>query len=645
MAAADSVEMRRAMRRTFFTLWIAVAAAAMAQEPAPAPEIVDVTLWKEVVEGKTPFSCPHCDLQGQDFSGLKLLNANFVGANLAGAKFNNAILDGSDFAGANLTGAHFDGVQCNGCDLSVTELDAVTANGGVFKGADVQFAHMGASLLHAGVFAAADAGPDLTAAAPNEPWVCGTYKPDGGIHMYVAASGTDSGGCGDSMTTPCATVQQGIVRCASKPACDVLVGWGEYKLSGPVRLAMTINVYGGCVAASRARPDYVSLLVAPPGQPAVKSESLGPKTIQGFELLGYDHPGSNGEASVAMQVVGSATVVNCRIVAGSGAKGKRGDDGGNGNNGGGGDGANGGKNDRCNQGFGGNGGRGKGVSVTVSGLKITCTPNCSPNGCDGLSGGYGNAGGGGGGGVGSSNCAECPITSGGGGGGGVTGNNAACADGGTASPSLIGSFSNSVFVPAVANGGNTGQVGGGGGGGGGGGFFGGWCFFVYTQRAGGAGGGGGAGGCGGSGGGGGQMGGASIGIVVIGGPLSIKNSRVVGGRGGQGGDGGTGGKGGSPGGGAGGAGGEKGAGTGGPGGRGGAGGAGGGGAGGNGGPSIGIALVSGANVDESDVAYLNGVSGIPGTHGNGGLPVIDGACKAKDGADGVKGTVAWKQKY
>ncbi|MFP5247083.1 MAG: pentapeptide repeat-containing protein, partial [Thermoanaerobaculia bacterium] len=560
-------------------------------------------------------------------------------ADLRDANLSGTTLADAELTGADLRGAKLDGMSCARCDLSGAQLDRKTLQAAKLESADLQNANIFPALLS-----------DTTEVSTNEPWTCG-YSDLSRVtkRMHVSTKGRDTDDCGATPTGACLTIAKGIAQCKKAPAgCAVLVAFGDYQLKETLQLAAGINLYGGCVAGP-PKKDLQSLIRGADGWIGVQSASTGEKTIQGFEILGGNAQTGQGAPAMALHIVDRTVVLNSRIVAGAGAKGRPGSNAVAGTKGGDASGSTPGANSTCSNAGGGSGGAGRRVSVENywDGVvpKFRCTGSC-PGGCDGSTGASGEASGGKGGGRGGDNCAECPVSSAGNGGGGDGGTNAGCGGGGVPDPAIMGSFNAAGYWQPVTGGsGQRGKVGGGGGGGGGGGYFAGSCFFVKTERNGGGGGGGGAGGCGASEGFGGQQGGASIAIAVNGGPLVIKDSRVTGGLGGDGGDGGNGQKGGDGGSGAGGSGGESGAGTGGNGGKGGAGGASGGGAGGNAGPSIGIALSSRGTVEESNVAYYVGLPGKPGGRGKGGAKIIDNVCAGSDGQDGLQSKAVEKQKF
>jgi uncharacterized protein YjbI with pentapeptide repeats len=663
------------VRIAVLTLFFAIASGAAAQPAPPASEVME-----PMPQASGPPSCPGCDLRGVKLEAKDYTNANFSGANLANADLRGLTLDGAELGGADLTGAKLDGAKCRGCNFSRAILTDATLTGAQLAGADLQFAqvdgtHFGSSTLTGAAFGPRlkgglsksgrkttfsgallahefEAGPaieidtaKLTGTAvleapKDEAWACGAADLSGlTSRIHVSPVGRDSDTCGNSPTDTCATIQKGISRCTNA-GCGVLVAWGEYQLAALIALRDGVNVYGGCIASSRARKEYVSVVRGPYGQPAVSSSVKVKTILQGFDLVGADRKTNDGTGTVAMAVVNSnqTHVLNSRITAGLGADGKNGDDGGDGAKGGDASSRSGGRNGGCGNANGGDGAND--VTVTVG------DGHCSPiyinngKGYDGEMGSTGFSAVGGG--RGAQVCAYCVIRWGDDGGGGGSGRNAGCGGVGEKSTRPEGRFDGPFWSGIPGGDGGIGGTGGGGGGGGAGGFKAGSCWTNATE-AGNRGGGGGAGGCGGGIGRGGQQGGGSFGIVLVDSTLTLSDSRVIGGRGGNGGKGGNGAHGGGPGSGTGGGSDHK-TGRGGPGGPGGAGGASGGGAGGNSGPSIGIVQIN-STITETRVSSLAGATGTPGIHGAGGGPLYGGLCSAPNGQDGVIGPVATKRQY
>lgn len=477
--------------------------------------------------------------------------------------------------------------------------------------------------------------------------------------VYVSPQGTDSDSCGQSVTSPCKTIQQGINNCRGD-GCGVLVRYGVYD-GTPVFLADGVSLYGSCIF-DETPYRYRSTVI---GRPAMRANGIKkPTKVYGFVILGRSAI-SAGEGVSAITVSDSTgLILGHDVVAsgkgGDGAPGTVTSTGGRGSSGqqpSGNTGGAGGKACSSNPPTDSRGQGGKGADyqqVASSGCNLggcKCTNNNysvaeNGNASGTILGGIGGAKGDFG-----SDC-EWVDRNAGAGGSGNPGSAGACgAEGGAANQDTRGSFATGGFGTTIwkANSGGTGthgQVGSGGGGGGSGGygvvppkFIG----YSATDLPGSTGGGGGGGGCGGPGGPGGQQGGASIPLVLSSSTVTIDaNDVIVPGPGGAGGRGGNGGKGGP--GGDGNAGGKfeqrklgnaTVPGAGGPGGAGGQGGAGSGGAGGNGGPSFAIALVNSS-------LPLTGVAIYAGQPGAGGGPGIGGQnnssqCKAPDGHSGKLG--------
>ena len=667
----------------------------MPVEPTAPPQEPGITVNTRRQNRADPneyFSCPNCDLRGVDLSGRPLENANLSGADMTGAKLRGTDLDGASLVGTILDGADLEDAKLNPTtkgvsDLARASLVGASLRGAQMSGADLQFAHMpgadftGASLsrarfgprIRAGVhqgrkttfrrarlgrqFQTDEAVMDLAearweeeaGAAAGESIVCG--RADLSVltsRIYVSPSGTDGESCGTSYEQSCQTVAKGIERC-SGAGCGVLVEWAEYQAQATLRLRDGVSLYGGCLPASLARPDFFSVIYAPPGgQPAVSADAINAAetVLQGFQLAASASGGTNGEASVALLVTNSSklSVLNSEIVANNGGRGGDGQSHGNGANGNDANGRTRGTNSSCSNVDGGDGANEFGVTVDVFFASAVCKPTC-PNGCFSSQGRPGSTGfGAGGGGRGVPNCAECAISRGTTGGGGDGGRHAGCGGKGQVSADTAGGFRGSSWTGSVGGSGTRGGEGGGGGGGGAGGFKAGACFWVKQQNNGNSGGGGGGGGCGASGGVGGRQGGASLAAVVLNSTVTLRDTRVIGGRGGPGGRGGNSAAGGRGGRGAGGATGAGG-GYGGDGGDGGVGGAGGGGAGGNGGPAVCVALVGNSGLAGGAVHYYVGAFGETGAPGKGGGAVISGVCAGPDGDQGAQGLVAEAHRF
>jgi uncharacterized protein YjbI with pentapeptide repeats len=689
---------RRLAALTLFTLLGAGSAlgSAFAQgEPPPLAAVPDPAVTARATAGEDiPKSCPYCDMSGADYSGQNLTDVNLTGANLTGAKLHGTILNGAMLTGADLTNADLTNAKLNPsklgpADLSRAVLTGANFTGAEMNGADLQFAQMGGtnfagldlrrtvfgphiaagvasghktSFRHARLrheFAVDAAAMDVAEAAWEGDVAAATGAAADDIacgradlapltsRIYVAPTGTDGGTCGASAASPCKTIAYGIGRCAPS-GCGVLVAWEQYPITASIALRAGVNVYGGCLPKSQARPEYFSAVnAAAGGQPVMTASTIQTATIvQGFQLNGSAATGTAAATSVALQVQDSSglALLDDELVGHKGAEGARGTNGPDGATGGNGSGRTGGT-ASCSNANGGEGSVVRQVSVDVGFASVTCKPSCSANSCYGYSGYPGTTGSYAGGGArGSDNCGECVTKRGGTGSVGGNGNNAGCGGKGTPSADTRGTFSGNNWVAATGGAGSDGGIGGGGAGGGSGGYKAGACFWVGQTNNGNSGGGGGAGGCRATGGRGGQQGGAAFTVLALRSTLALTRSKVVGGTGGRGGNGGTGGRGGRGGTAAGGATNEDG-GFGGTGGTGGAGGAAGGGAGGNGGPALGAALAGGATIRGDALVYYPGQSGVPGESGSGGAAIITTACTAPNGDGGKAGLTADTQSY
>lgn len=657
-----------------------------AQQQQPSDVTIETRRPAQVNPGEY-FSCPNCDLRGVDLSGRPLENANLSGADMTGAKLRGTDLDGASLVGTILDGAVLDDAQFNPTARGVADLSRASMIGASLKGAqmssaDLQFARMegadftGTNLtratfgprIKAGVFKGrkttfsrarlsrefktdealmdtTDAQWETAAGAgAGEAIVCG--KADLSVltsRIYVSQTGTDTETCGLSVDQSCKTIAKGIEHCSGS-GCGVLVEWEEYNSGATLRLRDGVNVYGGCLPANIARPDFFSVVYAPGGgQPAASADAINANStiLQGFQLAGSASGGVNGEPSITLLVTNSSklSVLNAEIVANTGSRGADGQSFGNGAGGTDGNGRSRGINSYCISAFGGDGAGENTVTVDVYFASVVCKPRC-PFGCSGSQGGPGSTGHWtAGGGWGTPNCTECVVRRGDTGGGGEGGRNAGCGSKGNVSADTAGSFRGSAWTGSVGGSGSRGGDGGGGAGGGAGGYSAGACFWVGQTYSGNSGGGGGSGGCGSTGGGGGRQGGASFAAVLVNSTVMLKDSRLIGGLSGAGGRGGnsaSGGRGGKGAGGATGAGG----GYGGNGGDGGVGGAGAGGAGGNGGPAICVALVGNSALPGATAHYYLGASGATGAPGKGGDAVISGVCTGTQGDQGNQGLIA-----
>ena len=503
----------------------------------------------------------------------------------------------------------------------------------------------------------------------------------GGTVVYVAASGTDSDGCGTSTATPCATIGRGIAQCGAA-GCAVAVRHGIYLTTESITLRDAVNVHGSCLFGDEPDMPYRTVIdAAPPaGMPAIDATGIGSATVvSGLLVLGKDET-APGEASVAMRVRASKGLT-LQLVTLSAGRGGDGAPGSSAKGGAGGDGGSPAGWSPSDYGAGGlacpsrpDAGRGKGgtgreaVRFTTDSCPLIdckCWPIPSALPASELTGqdsGAAKGGGKGGDGDFGGSCTGRvrpfdPTP--GNGGMGLNGQVGDCSQAGgqrASGPNDTGNIIAGRWTGTISRQGGDGGTGSGGGGGGGGGY-GAYISFAPppTLFYGFPGGGGGGGGCGGPGGGGGQQGGASISLILA--DSSIGNlasgANIIAGPGGAGGAGGSGGLGGP-----GGAGGLPYNGQqvsrsfplgpvllpgfGGMGARGGAGGAGAGGAAGNGGPSIGIALI-GNSADPGQDGIHAGQAGVPGKGGSGMTnPIEPGSansqCRSADGADGLPGT-------
>src|SRR5271170_5425058 len=124
-------------------------------------------------------------------------------------------------------------------------------------------------------------------------------------HIYVSPKGTDSDSCGASPSSPCGSIQRGIDRCGAK-GCGVLVRYGLYSLTEPIRLREGVSVYGRCVFDGDSDRKYRSVIVAPPdGKPGIIADKILLRTVlDGVFVRGSDAT-SPGGASIAMTISNS----------------------------------------------------------------------------------------------------------------------------------------------------------------------------------------------------------------------------------------------------------------------------------------------------------------------------------------------------
>ena len=142
-------------------------------------------------------------------------------------------------------------------------------------------------------------------------------------HIYVSPKGTDSDSCGASPSSPCGSIQRGIDRCGAK-GCGVLVRYGLYSLTEPIRLRQEVSVYGRCVFDGDSDRKYRSVIVAPPdGKPGIIADKILLRTVlDGVFVRGSDAT-SPGGASIAMTVSNSTglAIEHTILSSGKGADG------------------------------------------------------------------------------------------------------------------------------------------------------------------------------------------------------------------------------------------------------------------------------------------------------------------------------------
>ena len=471
--------------------------------------------------------------------------------------------------------------------------------------------------LDAAIHPGVDDLPDAAYADTN----CDGQDGDRALAVFVDALGGSDGGAG-THEDPLQTIGAGLARAASDGLAQVYVSVGTYVET--LTLTQAISVYGDFDRAdgwARAA-DHVARVEG--GVVGLTCQGVvGDFSLNGLTVVSADNLTAGG-SSIGMWVDGCSglTLSGVVIESGDGGDGAEGGSGGGGVAGGnGGNGGFGGGHDAAKDpgiggvsscgAYGARGGYGANgrINETIEGT--------------GGSPGYGGALGGhymdcNASGVGSGNHGCLGMD-------GMTGTSGENGSGGA----LVGYLDASGYAPAQGGEGMTGDPGGGGGGGGGGDGKSGFSF-----EDGGGGGGGAAGGCGGSGGEGGRGGGASIGVLLLSGELSLQGGTITTGNGGDGGDGGDGGPGGA--GGIGGLG-DPGLGDGGDGGHGGQGGQGGTGGSGGGGPSLGVVCSASTSVTMTDTALTSGLGG-PGGEGDGlvgasGLEADTWGCLTPDDSD------------
>ncbi len=448
---------------------------------------------------------------------------------------------------------------------------------------------------------------------------------DGDISQAVFVDCSVASGGSGTMQAPTNSVAAALTIAAASSKTQILVATSL--CAETITLKPGIGIYGGYDSAkswTRSLGKPFTLLQTGPGGPVITGQGINAATaLDSIIVIAADGAVPAG-SSIAVQLVNSpaVTMAHLDIRAGAGGHGTDGAVGLSGNS----------------AGPGSTGGAGQ-SSSSAGGGSGPGSSGCTTGGAGGTGGydtGSGTTGGAGSGGATAgtgqraghcSSCGGCggPTVGLTGGSGGTGAAGAAGGNGTGGGGAGTGSAGGFTSANGVAGGdGQNGASGGGGGGGGGGmseccagGFF---CACANGCNAdrGGGGGGGGGGGCGGKGGGAGGGGGASVGMLLVGSPATIRDSSIKTSLAGFGGNGAAGGlKGAGGGGGQGGSAADD-AGGGGSGGAGGDGGNGGAGGGGGGGPSVGIYQVGGA-ATESNVSYTigsGGAGGIGGAAGN-----------------------------
>ena len=162
----------------------------------------------------------------------------------------------------------------------------------------------------------------------EEPVACGTANLSGlAQKVYVSPHGLDYAGCGATPSAPCATIQRGIDACGPS-GCGVLVRYGRYRTTATINLRNGVDVYGGCVFAPVANPNYRTLIDASPapGTPAISAASINsPTLVAGIAVVGKEET-ANGMPSIAMAVTASTglTLARTMLAAGTGGDGAMG---------------------------------------------------------------------------------------------------------------------------------------------------------------------------------------------------------------------------------------------------------------------------------------------------------------------------------
>ena len=95
---------------------------------------------------------PGAELQGRNFTGLRLAGMNLSGADLSGARLVGTDLNGADLTGAKLVGARLEGVTLDGTQLAEADLSRAQLQRSSLRRADLRGARL---------FAASFSGTDL----------------------------------------------------------------------------------------------------------------------------------------------------------------------------------------------------------------------------------------------------------------------------------------------------------------------------------------------------------------------------------------------------------------------------------------------------------------------------------------------------
>ena len=348
--------------------WLALLPLAMGQErPAEPSHAPPEAARPNDTAATKGYSCPACDLRGHNFSGEDLTDANLAGANLSSVDLSNATLSGATLAGANLSDAnlshaHMEPSSSGRTDLSSANLSGARLEAAVVTGVDFEYANLAGADFTGTDLTKAVMGPSLKSGvyrnrktsfrnamvppsmktdpetmeltglkrAAGNPAHGATAVPtvtcNGDVSKltnvsYVTTAGNDGAGCGKTYAGACLTIGQGIQNC-SGASCAVLVGFGQYQQNSTLSITTAgISVYGGCVPEGTGA--YYSEILGPnSGVPAVSvGNNSGSVLFQGFKVVGTTPPAAGG-ASIAMQIVGTASVVNSNVYAATGAPGR-----------------------------------------------------------------------------------------------------------------------------------------------------------------------------------------------------------------------------------------------------------------------------------------------------------------------------------